>query len=359
MARGGRIQHSTPVQVFAGSAGCLPYRASCLTLAPAKRQHGDSFIQPPPTLAWLFVGRLIAGTSATSFGIANAYIGDLFPPEKRAQNFGLMGAAFDVGFLVGPVTGGFLGEFGPRTPFFATAGLAFANALCGWLVLPETLRPENRRPFRFARANALGAFRQLSGFPVVVGLALAGISFFGYAFSPAGWMVYVWIVLGAGPGLVMPATNSIMSRQIPANAQGELQGLVGSVASSSFVVSPVVMAQLFAYFSAPVAPVYFPDAPFALAGLLTRGKRFHAPADVVHGNGTDRVDRHHALIDPGVVSERRHHLRSGYSRCASALLPASESLLGSTSNGPLSPNSSPISRTAGITSEPIKRKLRI
>ena len=82
-------------------------------------------------------------------------------------------------------------------------------------------------------------------------------------------MVYVWIVFGAGSGLVMPAANSIMSRQIPANAQGELQSLVGGVGSSSFVVSPVVMAQLFAYFSAPVAPVYFPGAPFALAGLLT------------------------------------------------------------------------------------------
>ena len=84
-----------------------------------------------PTLAWLFVGRLIAGTSATSFGSANAYIADLFPPEKRAQNFGPMGAAFGVGFLVGPVIGGFLGKFGPRTPFFATTGLAFANALFG------------------------------------------------------------------------------------------------------------------------------------------------------------------------------------------------------------------------------------
>ena len=71
-----------------------------------------------PTLAWLFLGRLIAGTSATSFGIANACIADLFPPEKRAQNFGLIGAAFGVGFILGPVIGGFLGEFGPRTPFF-------------------------------------------------------------------------------------------------------------------------------------------------------------------------------------------------------------------------------------------------
>ncbi len=291
-----------------------------------------------PTLAWLFVGRIVAGMSATSFGIANAYIADIFPPEKRAQNFGLMGAAFGVGFLLGPVIGGFLGEFGPRTPFFATAAIAFANVLFGALVLPETLSAENRRPFRFARANPLGALRQMRRFPVVlamlgayflymlahdslpatwsfyvmerfdwgpreigaslgavgvcmlivqgylirrvipawgaertalVGLTLSAVSFLGYALSPAGWMMYVWIVLHAGSGFVMPAINGIMSRQVPANAQGELQGVVGSVASSTFVISPVVMTQLFAYFSAPTAPVYFPGAAFALAALLT------------------------------------------------------------------------------------------
>ena len=291
-----------------------------------------------PTLAWLVVGRLIAGTSATSFGVANAYIADLFPPEKRPQNFALMGAAFGVGFLLGPVIGGFLGELGPRAPFFATAGIAFANFAFGWLVLPETLRPENRRPFELGRANPLGAFRQMSRFPVVVGmlgayflymlahdslpatwafytmerygwgprevgfslgavgicmlivqgvlirrvipawgaertavfgLAVSAVSFFGYALSPVGWMIYVWIVLGAASGFVMPAINGIMSRQVPANAQGELQGLVGSVASSTFVISPVMMTQIFAYFSGPTAPVYFPGAAFALAGLFT------------------------------------------------------------------------------------------
>lgn len=291
-----------------------------------------------PTIGWLFLGRIIAGTSATSFGIANACIADLFPPEKRAQNFGLIGAAFGTGFIVGPVIGGFLGEFGPRTPFFVTAGIAFANALFGWLAMPETLAEGDRRPFRLARANPLGAFRQVSRFPFVAGilgayflymlahdslpaiwafytmdrygwgprevgfslgvvgvcmlfvqgflirkiiplwgsrrtayagLALTVVAFLGYALSPAGWMMYVWIVVGAGSGLIMPAMNGIMSRQIPANAQGELQGILGSVASSTFIVSPVVMTQLFAYFSSPAAPVYFPGAAFALAGLLT------------------------------------------------------------------------------------------
>ena len=293
-----------------------------------------------PTLAWLFVGRLIAGTSGATYGIANACIADLFPPDKRAQNFGLIGAAFGVGFILGPVIGGFLGEFGPRTPFFVTAGIAFANALFGWLVIPETLKEEDRRPFRFARANPLGAFRQMGRFPVVagilgayflymmahdslpavwafytmdrygwgprevgfslgvvgvcmlvvqgflirkiiplwgsrrtayVGLMLATVAFFGYALSPVGWAMYIWIVVGAGSGLIIPAMNGIMSRQIPANAQGELQGLLGSVASSTFIFSPVMMTQLFAYFSSPAAPVYFPGAAFALAGVLTAG----------------------------------------------------------------------------------------
>ena len=293
-----------------------------------------------PTLAWLFLGRLIAGTSATSFGIANACIADLFPPEKRAQNFGLIGAAFGVGFILGPVIGGFLGEFGPRTPFFATAGIAFANALFGWIAMPETLRKEDRRPFQLARANPLGAFRQVAHFPVVagilgayflymlahdslpaiwafytmdrygwgprevgfslgavgvcmlivqgvlirkiiplwgskrtayVGFVLTAVAFLGYAFSSAGWVMYIWIVVGSGSGLIMPALNGIMSRQIPANAQGELQGVLGSVASGTFIFSPVVMTQLFAYFSSPAAPVYFPGAAFALASFLTVG----------------------------------------------------------------------------------------
>ena len=293
-----------------------------------------------PTLAWLFVGRLIAGMSGATYGIANACIADLFPPEKRAQNFGLIGAAFGVGFILGPVIGGFLGEFGPRMPFFVTAGIAFANALFGWLVIPETLKEEDRRTFRFARANPLGAFRQVGRFPVVsgilgayflylmahnslpviwafytmdrygwgprdvgfslgvvgvcmlvvqgflirkiiplwgsrrtayVGLMLATVAFFGYALSPVGWAMYIWIVIGAGSGFILPAMNGIMSRQIPANAQGELQGLLVSVASSTFVVSPVMMTQLFAYFSSPAAPVYFPGAAFALAGVLTGG----------------------------------------------------------------------------------------
>ena len=103
----------------------------------------------------------------------------------------------------------------------------------------------------------------------LAGLALAAVSMFGYALmSPVGWMLYVWIVVGSGSGLVMPALTGLLSRHVASDAQGELQGAIGSVASSTSVVSPLVMTQLFAYFTSPGAPVYFPGAAFALAGIL-------------------------------------------------------------------------------------------
>ncbi|MGB3809270.1 MAG: MFS transporter, partial [Parvibaculum sp.] len=118
-----------------------------------------------PTIIWLFIGRLISGICGASYSTANAYIADVTPPESRAQSFGLMGAAFGLGFIIGPVAGGFLGEFGPRAPFFAAAGLALANALYGYLIIPETLPPERRRAFSWARANTMGAFAHLRGIP--------------------------------------------------------------------------------------------------------------------------------------------------------------------------------------------------
>lgn len=124
-----------------------------------------------PSLVWLYVGRILSGITGASFTAASAYIADVSPPEKRAQNFGLVGAAFGIGFIVGPALGGLLGEWGPRVPFWAAAGLSFANLLYGWLILPESLRPENRRPFRWHEANPAGAFAVLGKYPLVWGLA--------------------------------------------------------------------------------------------------------------------------------------------------------------------------------------------
>ena len=100
-----------------------------------------------PTLTWLFIGRMISGITGASFTTAGAYIADVSPPEKRAQNFGLIGAAFGLGFILGPVLGGLLGAYGSRVPFFASAALALLNWLYGYFILPESLKPENRRPF--------------------------------------------------------------------------------------------------------------------------------------------------------------------------------------------------------------------
>ena len=291
-----------------------------------------------PTLIWLFVGRIISGVSASTYGTANAYIADTFPPEKRAQYFALLGAGFGVGFIIGPAIGGFLGEFGPRTPFFAAAGLTFVNVIYGFFVLPESLKSENRRAFHLARANPLAAIRQLWRYPIVVmllfvsffyslghfalpsawafftiekfqwtprdigislsavgvamifvqaylirlvlplwgpmktavvGLIATAISFFGYAFIPFAWMMYVVIAIGALQGFVMPSIQSMMSERVPANAQGELQGAIGSLNGLVTIISPPVMTELFAYFSGSQAPIYFPGAPFFAATILT------------------------------------------------------------------------------------------
>src|SRR5476651_1871546 len=100
-----------------------------------------------PTITWLFVGRFLSGAGGAAYPTVNAYIADVSPPEKRAANFGLTGAAFGLGFIVGPAIGGLLGQYGTRLPFFVSAGLAVANALYGLVVLKESLPPVNRRKF--------------------------------------------------------------------------------------------------------------------------------------------------------------------------------------------------------------------
>ena len=291
-----------------------------------------------PTLLWLFVGRFIGGMSASTYGIANAYVADTFPPEKRAQYFALLGAGFGTGFIVGPALGGFLGEYGPRTPFYAAAALTFVNVVYGLLVLPESLAPDHRRAFNFSRANPLGAFRQLWQYPTVIALilvyfcymlghfalpsvwafftiekfnwspsdigvslsamgvamifvqaylirivlpawgpmktAVVGLiatlaSFLGYAFVPYAWMMYPVIVVGSLQGFVSPSLQSILSAHIPANAQGELQGAIGSMSGLVAILSPPFMTQLFSYFSSARAPVHFPGAPFFAAAIFT------------------------------------------------------------------------------------------
>ena len=129
------------------------------------------FLAFAPSIFWLFVGRIIAGIAGASMTTAMAYIADVSAPEKRAQNFGIVGAAFGLGFIIGPVLGGVLGQFGTRIPFFAAAGLALLNFLYGYFILPESLTKENRRPFNFKTANAWASLSRLKRYPKVLSLA--------------------------------------------------------------------------------------------------------------------------------------------------------------------------------------------
>lgn len=128
------------------------------------------FLVFAPSIEWLFVGRIIAGIMGASFTTAAAYIADISEPEKRAQNFGMIGAAFGLGFIIGPALGGILAKYGLRAPFIGAAALTLLNWLYGFFVLPESLKPENRRPFQWARANPVGSLEFFLRYKVILGL---------------------------------------------------------------------------------------------------------------------------------------------------------------------------------------------
>ncbi|MGZ4001167.1 MAG: TCR/Tet family MFS transporter [Mucilaginibacter sp.] len=126
-----------------------------------------------PTIALLFVGRILAGITGASFTTASAYIADISTPEKRAANFGLVGVAFGLGFIIGPVIGGILGKFDVHYPFIAAAVLAFLNATYGYFILPESLSLENRRPLELKKSNPVDTLLKLSKYKAVLGLAVS------------------------------------------------------------------------------------------------------------------------------------------------------------------------------------------
>jgi DHA1 family tetracycline resistance protein-like MFS transporter len=169
-----------------------------------------------PTLGWLWLGRIISGITAASFSTAGAYIADVTPPEKRAQSFGVIGAAFGVGFVLGPALGGLLGNFSPRLPFWCAAGLALANGLYGLFVLPESLPPERRTAFRWSKANPFGAMRLLAKYP---GLPTLGAVVFLYQLAhnvlPSIFVLYTgyryhWSPRDVGVSLAATGVASIV-----------------------------------------------------------------------------------------------------------------------------------------------------
>lgn len=291
-----------------------------------------------PTLAWLYLGRIISGVCGASWIIANAYIADITAPEERARYFGMMGAAFGLGFVLGPAIGGLLGEFGPRVPFYAAAAISGINLIYGWFVLPETLTAENRRPFDWRRANPFGAFRVFQSYhgvvpmcmilfiffffasayqaiwaywgmarfnwsPAMVGLtlaifgiitaavqggltgplvkrfgeyrvALAGLIFsaigaLGYGLADGLLIVVIMMVIHAPEGFVMPMLQAMMTKAVPENAQGELQGGMSALVNVASLAGTVFFSQIFGFFLSPSAPFQSPSVGFfvAAAGL--------------------------------------------------------------------------------------------
>jgi DHA1 family tetracycline resistance protein-like MFS transporter len=293
-----------------------------------------------PTVRWLFVGRIISGITAASISTAGAYIADVTPPEQRAAKFGLLGAAFGAGFVVGPALGGVLGDISPRLPFWVAAGFSLTNGLYGLFVLPESLTRERRAPFSWRKANPVGALKllrshqELWGFSCVtflsnlahaalpsvavlymgyrynwdtksVGLLLAGVGvcqiivqgflagrvvkalgerhtilvglvagaagFTIQAMAPNGAIYASGVVFMSLWGLMGPALQSVMTRLVSPQEQGQLQGANSSVLGIATLIGPLLFTQTFAAFIGPHRDWHLPGAPFLLSALLLVG----------------------------------------------------------------------------------------
>jgi MFS transporter, DHA1 family, tetracycline resistance protein len=234
-----------------------------------------------PGVGWLFAGRLISGISAATVSTASAYIADVTPPDKRAAKFGMIGAAFGFGFIVGPAVGGLLGSMDLRLPFWVSAGLSLANACYGFFVLPESLPPERRARFEWRKANPVGSLAFLRAHPVLLGLAAAGfLSRFAHDVLPSTFVLYTDYRYGwseSTVGLALAATG-VMSMLVsgalvrPAIARlGERRALFTGLAfgSMGFLI----------YGLAPTGVLFIAGLPFvalwglyqpAMQGLMTR-----------------------------------------------------------------------------------------
>jgi MFS transporter, DHA1 family, tetracycline resistance protein len=156
-----------------------------------------------PNLIWLFIGRVLSGITAASFATAGAYIADVTPPEKRAASYGLFGAAWGIGFVVGPAVGGFLGEFGLRIPLWVAAFLTIMNAAYGYFILPESLPLHHRARFSWSRANPLGSLRLLRSHPELLGLAGVLLTYqLAHQVFPSVFVLYAGHRYGWGPQTV-------------------------------------------------------------------------------------------------------------------------------------------------------------
>jgi DHA1 family tetracycline resistance protein-like MFS transporter len=312
-----------------------------------------------PSLLWLFVARTIAGFTAGIYATAYAYVVDVTPPEKRAGAFGVLGAAFGIGFVLGPALGGFLAEYSLRLPFWVAAGCSALNCLWGVFVLPESLQPENRRAFSWARANPVGGLLALRRFPavlslvesyfllmlaqsmmfslwalytghrfawtpreiglslafagvmmgivqgglvrtivprlgntraVITGLVILALSYAGYGLSPHSWILYVIMIVASFAGITQPALQSYVTSHIPANEQGAVQGVFGSLQSLSAVPGPILATYIFGWSVLPNHPVWMSGiAFFVTSGILLLALLLARRAFARHGGGDAAV----------------------------------------------------------------------
>jgi DHA1 family tetracycline resistance protein-like MFS transporter len=289
-----------------------------------------------PSYGWLFIGRIIAGITGASFTTATAYIADISDQTNRTKNFGLIGAAFGLGFMIGPALGSLLSTWGLRAPFYGAAALCLLNCLYGYFFLPESLSKTNRRPFDWKRANPFGSLRFLTQHPeignlafsffliylaaqsvqgnwnyftqyrfhwsnqmvgysltvvgVLVGAVQAGLTrvvnprigneksiYLGlslytvglvlFGFATQSWMMYVFLIPYCLGGLCGPALQSVISGHVAPSHQGELQGALTSLMSLTTVIGPLIMTNIFAYFTSSKAPFYFPGMHFLLGAF--------------------------------------------------------------------------------------------
>ena len=283
-----------------------------------------------PTLSWLVVARIVAGFTGGVLATANAYIADVTPPEKRAGAFGLLGAAFGIGFIIGPAV-----VCGTTTS--SGAGCSAANWIFGYFVLPESLPLANRRPFSWKRANPIGALAALNRFPAVLGLAgsffllmlaqnmlfstwalytdhryhwsplsvglslmfvgvLAGVVQAGlvrrivpalgekravilgmtislcaqisYGLATQAWVIYVIIAVGAFAGIATPALQSYITQHVPPDEQGAVQGVYAGLGSLANIPAPIIATWAFGWAISPQSPVYVPGIAFFIAATI-------------------------------------------------------------------------------------------
>ena len=295
------------------------------------------FMAFAPNLTFLFIGRMISGLTGASATVCMAYVADISTNDNRSSNYGLIGAAFGLGFIIGPALGGFLSAYGPEAPFLAAAVLNLLNFLFGIFVLPESFPKEKRRVIKLGKLNPLISLKQILKSPIIFSFAvtyfliqLAGlthpsvwtlytehrfgwsaaqvgvsltivgvlmaisqgwftrivipklgekktvmycafgniIAFSLYALAYQGWMIYVVVLFSSLFFVGQPALQSMATKLVAPNEQGQLQGSLVSLTSLASILNPLIVTRLFAHFS-DNSGVYVPGAPYFFAALIS------------------------------------------------------------------------------------------